>query len=72
MKLYIKVYFSSGGMNPLKVVEKLKGLGFEPVIGQYDFVKGFESPDDYIKLVNALHEALKDTGAFYTLQTRKE
>lgn len=72
MKLYVKIYFDPEGEDPISIVKKLKDLGFDPVVGLYDFVKEFDEPEEYPKIVKELHSALKGTGAKYTLQTRKE
>lgn len=72
MRLYVKIYFDPEGEDPITIVKKLKDLGFGPVVGLYDFVKEFDEPEDYPKIVKELHEALRGTKVKYTLQTRKE
>ncbi len=47
-------------------------MGFEPVVGDYDFTKNFQSPEEYGEIVEKLHEILKGTGTFYRLSTRPD
>ncbi len=70
MKLYIKVYFNSESISPLEIIKSIKEMGFEPVVGDYDFMKSFETPEEYGLIVEELHEALKGTGTMFRLSTR--
>lgn len=70
MKLYIKVYFNSESISPLEIIKSIKDMGFEPVVGDYDFVKDFETPEEYGLMVEELHNSLQGTGTFYRLSTR--
>jgi len=71
MRLYIQLYFDSDGTSPLDILDQMKELGFDPVVGDYDFAKDYESPDEYKKIIENLTEALEDTGVRYRLTTRK-
>jgi hypothetical protein len=71
MKLYLKLYFSSEGKNPLDVIRDVEGVGFGPVVGDYDFVADFKSPEEYGQILRRLHMSLKGSGANYTLNTKK-
>ncbi len=72
MKLYVKLYFNSEGPSPLIIVPKVKKIGFKPVVGQYDFVMDFETPEEYAEIINKLHAALHGSRVLYTIQSRKE
>lgn len=72
MKLYIELYFSSDGTEPMKVIKKLKDIGFDPVVGEYDFAKDYDTPAEYGDLVDNLSRALRDTGVNYRLITRRK
>lgn len=72
MKLYIELYFSSDGTEPMKVIKKLKDIGFDPVVGEYDFAKDYETPDEYSQIVDKLARSLRDTGVNYRLITRRK
>lgn len=72
MRLYIQLFFDSNGENPLDILDEMKDLGFDPVVGDYDFAKDYESPDEYKDIVGDLIEALEDTGVRYRLTTRKK
>jgi len=71
MKLYLKLYFASEGKNPLDVLRDVEAIGFSPVVGDYDCVAEFKSPEEYGQLVRRLHMALKGSQATYTLNTKK-
>jgi len=72
MRLYIQLYFDSNGTNPLEVLDQMKELGFDPVVGDYDFAKDYESPDEYKKIIGDINDALQGTGVRYRLTTRKK
>ena len=72
MKLYVKLYFSSESISPLEIVKSIKELGFRPVVGDYDFMAEFETPEEYGVLVESLHETLAGTSTTYRLTTRPE
>ena len=72
MKLYIELYFSSKGTEPMTVIKKLKDIGFDPVVGEYDFAKDYETPAEYGEIVDKLSRALRDTGVNYRLITRRK
>ncbi len=71
MKVFIKLFFSSEGPNPIEILNRMKELGFSPVFGQYDLVKEVEDMDEYIETVRKLHESLKGTGVMYNLHSMK-
>ncbi|MFP3872569.1 MAG: hypothetical protein ACLFVL_06790 [Candidatus Aenigmatarchaeota archaeon] len=72
MKLYVEVYFSASGIDPMEVIRKIKDAGFEPVVGEYDFVIEYGSPEEYGKAVDRLTRALRGSEATFRLITRKE
>ncbi len=71
MKVYIEIYFHCEGDEPLKVIKRLKDLNFSPVVGEYDFVKEYNTTEEYAEIVTELYNALKGTGVRYRLITRK-
>jgi hypothetical protein len=71
MKLYLKLYFSSEGKNPLDIIRDVEGVGFGPVVGDYDFVAEFKTPEEYGHIIKSLHMALKGNHVQYTLNTKK-
>ena len=70
MRLYIKIYFNSESISPLEIIKSIKEMGFEPVVGDYDFVKNFDTPEEYGILVEKLHDTLQGTSTYYRLSTR--
>ncbi|MFO8110293.1 MAG: hypothetical protein R6U17_07235 [Thermoplasmata archaeon] len=71
MRLYIELYFSSEGVDPIGVVRELKELGFEPVIGDYDVGKEYNTPAEYNQIVKNVVKILQGTKVRYRLITRK-
>ncbi len=72
MKLYLELNFHSDGVDPLVVLKKMKDLGFEPVVGEYDFAKEYTTPQEYSDLVEKLSRTLKGTRVRYRLITRRK
>ncbi len=71
MKLYLELYFHSEGSDPLVIVRNMRDLGFEPVVGDYDLVKEYNTPAEYSDLVKKIVRTLKGTNVRYRLITRK-
>ena len=72
MKVFIKLFFSTDGPNPLTILAKVKDLGFKPVFGNYDLVREVKDIDEYLELVKKLHESLRGTKVIYNLYSSKE
>jgi hypothetical protein len=70
MKLYVKIYFSPEGESPLEIIRILKENGFMAVFGQFDFVKEFDSEQDYNDSVTRLYAVLKGTGVMFRINTK--
>jgi len=70
MKLYLKVYFSSEGKSIMDVIKMAEKLGFEPDVGDYDFVIGFETPEEYTQITEKIHKMLKGSKTMYKVTTR--
>ncbi|MEF8874974.1 MAG: hypothetical protein V5A88_09960 [Candidatus Thermoplasmatota archaeon] len=56
----------------MEIIRKIKEVGFEPVVGEYDFVTEYETPAEYGKAVEKLNRAVRGTGATFRLVTRKD
>ncbi len=72
MKLYVKIYFSPDGVSPLEIIRNLKDNGFASVFGQFDFVKEFNSEQEYNDIVTKLYTDLKGTGVLFRINTKIE
>ncbi|MFW5946242.1 MAG: hypothetical protein ACOCSJ_02785 [Candidatus Natronoplasma sp.] len=72
MRLYIELYFHSDGTDPLEILDIMRDLGFDPVVGKYDFAKDYETPEEYKEIINELTESLEGSKVRYRLTTRKE
>ncbi|MBU4032370.1 MAG: hypothetical protein KKH41_03520 [Candidatus Thermoplasmatota archaeon] len=56
-------------MDVIKLAEK---LGFEPDVGDDDFVIGFETPEEYAEITEKIHKMLKGTKTMYKVSTRNK
>ncbi|MBA3044761.1 MAG: hypothetical protein FP824_00955 [Euryarchaeota archaeon] len=72
MKLYLKIYFSSEGKSIMDVIKLAEKLGFEPDVGDDDFVIGFETPEEYAEITEKIHKMLKGTKTMYKVSTRNK
>ena len=72
MRLYLKLFFNSEGTSTLETIKKARKMGFTPCVGYYDFVIGFDSPEEYRQILEDLHGMLKGTMALYTVMTRED
>ena len=72
MRTYVRMTFYSEGANPMKVVEAMKGLGFEESMGMHDFVYKWKDKapiEDVIRLTTEMHERLKGLDVNYEITT---
>lgn len=56
----------------MKVVERLRSLGFKPMMGQHDHVYDWKrdiSMDEVIGIGNAVHRTLKGFKVLYKMET---
>jgi len=72
MKLYLKLFMNSDGASTLDIIKIAEQMGFDPAVGDYDFVIDFETPEEYGEILETLHRMLKGTKALYTVSTRRE
>jgi hypothetical protein len=72
MRTYVRMTFHSEGASPLKVLDVMRGLGFEEAMGIHDFVykwKDRTTIDDVIRLTTDMHERLKGLDVSYEITT---
>ena len=72
MKTYLTIWFSSEGAKPSEVAERLQGMGFRPIKGQYDHVYDWKRNvdlEEILMLCNSVHETLKGLGVLYKIET---
>ena len=72
MKVFIKLFFSTEGPNPMEILARVRELGFQPVFGNYDLVKNVKNIDEYVALVKELHTKLQGTKVLYNLYSTNE
>lgn len=72
MRTYVRMTFHSEGASPLKVIETMRGLGFEESMGMHDFVykwKDKTSIDEVARLMSEMHERLRGLDVNYEITT---
>jgi hypothetical protein len=72
MRTYVRMTFHSEGASPLKVIETMRGLGFEESMGMHDFVykwKDATSIDEVARLMTEMHERLRGLDVNYEITT---
>ncbi len=72
METYLRVTFSSEGIPPSEVAERLRTLGFKPTQGNYDFIYDWKrsvSLDDAMDLSVQLTSALKGARVLFESET---
>lgn len=73
---YMSIIFHTQGASPLELARIIKGLGWKPMYGDYDFVYEWDIDlewkgglFEFFCEVNELHERLKNLNVSYTLKT---
>jgi hypothetical protein len=72
MKTYLMVWFSSEGARPSDVMQRLMGLGFKPMKGNYDFLYEWGSipkVEEIINLGDEVQLTLKKMNVLFKLET---
>ena len=74
---YMSVIFHSRGASPIEVLKIMKGLGWKPMFGGYDFAYEWDidftidekSFQEYCEHINILHNRMENLNISYTLKT---
>lgn len=74
---YMSIIFHSRGASPIEVLPIMKGLGWKPLFGGYDFAYEWdidftqddESFQEYCEHINILHNRMENLNLSYTLKT---
>ena len=73
MRTYVRMVFSSEGIDPKTIVPIMAEVGFEPSLGIHDFVyewgKKHAKLDDVFDLAARLHSRLKGVNVQYEITT---
>ena len=72
MKTYLTIWFSSEGASPTEVVQRLQGMGFKPMKGEYDHVYDWKRDvnlEEILRIGNVVHETLKGLKVIYKMET---
>jgi hypothetical protein len=73
----MSVIFHSRGASPIEVLKIMKGLGWKPLFGSYDFsyewdidfTENDETFQEYCEHINILHNRMENLNISYTLRT---
>ncbi len=72
MKTYITLWFNSNGATPTEVEQKLSGIGFKSLHGNYDLVYEWDTKarmEDTLKLGDLIQKTLKGTNVLFKMET---
>ena len=72
LKTYLTIWFSSEGANPSRVAERLQGMGFKSMRGQYDHVYDWKRNvdiEEILVLCDSVHVTLKGLEVLYKIET---
>ncbi|MEW5760486.1 MAG: hypothetical protein AB1779_06955 [Candidatus Thermoplasmatota archaeon] len=72
MRTYLKIIVHSEGAKPSEIAKKLKYIGFEPVVGNYDFCLNWKKDvdaDNALRFADTVHDTLKGCNVQFTIQT---
>ena len=72
MKLYLKIYFSSEGKSAIDIIKIAEKVGFNPYVGDFDFVLKYDTIEEYEEIIKKLHKMLKGTKTMYKVSTRND
>ena len=75
MKTYLNVSFSSEGAKPSEVINRLRSLGFKPIIGEHDMIYEWgdnATTDDSIWVADKIQATLEGFKVIFHIETLNE
>jgi hypothetical protein len=69
IKIYVKFVINSGAESPKKLVDRLRRIGGTPLIGEHDVEIPLDENERLFHKLEAVHRALKGSGAYYSVST---
>jgi hypothetical protein len=72
MKTYVEIYHSADGKEVSVIFEKMRSLGFEPALGEHEFVYNWKETVTLAEIIQFLDQViakLKGTGALLKFTT---
>jgi hypothetical protein len=75
MRTYLDVTFSSEGAKPSEIINRLRSLGFKPVIGEHDMVYEWgnnASAEDSIWFADKIQATLEGFNILFHIETVDE
>jgi hypothetical protein len=69
IKILVKFLISSDGESPKQLVERLRAIGGIPLAGEYDIEVPLQEAERPFPKLEAIHRALKGSGAYYSVTT---
>jgi predicted Rossmann fold nucleotide-binding protein DprA/Smf involved in DNA uptake len=72
IKTYIRVELSSEGESPKQIIERMRGIGAVPMVGDYDFELRLTEDERLFDKLEEIHRALKGSHVRYIITTRTD
>jgi hypothetical protein len=70
MRTYIDISFSSGGMTPSAVIERVQSLAqVKMIVGDHDITFEWKTVEEFRRHMNSIHTAFGGTGVTYRAHT---
>lgn len=69
IKILVKFVIDSDGESPRQLVERLRAVGGVPLVGEYDVEIPMSETDRLFPKLDAIHRALRGSGALYSVST---
>jgi hypothetical protein len=69
---YIRVELSSEGETPKQIIERMKSIGAQPVMGDYDFEVPMGDSAKLFDRLEEIHHALKGSKVRYSVSTKSD
>ncbi|MBN1678116.1 MAG: hypothetical protein JW880_06215 [Candidatus Thermoplasmatota archaeon] len=71
-KTFIRVELCSEGESPKQIVERMRGIGAVPLVGDYDFELSLAEDMRLFDKLEEIHQALRGSNVRYTVTTRTD
>jgi hypothetical protein len=73
MRTYVDITFSSDGPSPIDLAERIREtLGLSFIVGSHDLTFEWSTAEEFRGRIEQVHDLLRDTGAYYRVQTAEE
>lgn len=72
MKSYLSIWFNSEGARPMEVTDRLMGMGFRPMKGEFDYAYDWDKKatlEEALTLADKVHATLKGCKVNFKIDT---